>query len=251
MSSWIQWSKQYDQNVIWGLGFLSARIFLQWGCWILWINQDFLISAILGPYFTILSWIIGIEYQLKFENLFKIFEQLHSSAILSYKYWLNDNCACQLGYNWNIYGDFEMMVLPVFIHHNDPTFNNIDILWVTWHDMETLSGYCPFVRGIHWSTMDSPHKGTVMQSFDVYFVNSLWRLVKKQSSCWWFEMASHSYDEDIQFYWVTWWEAWQHSCVYSKQLSEDLIFILTNNVGTTQNSRFNNILKNLVAWQAA
>ena len=28
----------------------------------------------------------------------------------------------------------------------------------------------PFVRGIHWSPVDSPHKGPVMYSFGVYFV---------------------------------------------------------------------------------
>ena len=45
------------------------------------------------------------------------------------------------------------------------------VIWKTWwrHDMETMSTSCdwPFVRGIHWSLVDSPHKGPVMRSFDL------------------------------------------------------------------------------------
>ena len=33
--------------------------------------------------------------------------------------------------------------------------------------------YCPFVRGIHRSPGDSPHKGLLMQSFDSFFVVKL------------------------------------------------------------------------------
>ena len=37
------------------------------------------------------------------------------------------------------------------------------------HDMKTVSNYWPFVRGIHQLLVDSPHKGSAMQSFDVCF----------------------------------------------------------------------------------
>ena len=39
--------------------------------------------------------------------------------------------------------------------------------------------YWPLMKGIHWSPMDSPHKGSVMQSLDVFcVVHYTWR------SCW-------------------------------------------------------------------
>ena len=55
--------------------------------------------------------------------------------------------------------------------------------------------YWPFQRGIHWSSVDSPHKGqvinwdsphkeSVMRSFDVFFVESQNKLLNKQLSCW-------------------------------------------------------------------
>ena len=35
------------------------------------------------------------------------------------------------------------------------------VKWATWwrHQMETFSAYCPFVRGIHQTPVNSPHKG--------------------------------------------------------------------------------------------
>ena len=42
---------------------------------------------------------------------------------------------------------------------------------VTWHrdviEWKHFRHYCPIVRGIHQSQVDSPHKGTVTQTFDV------------------------------------------------------------------------------------
>ena len=48
--------------------------------------------------------------------------------------------------------------------------------------------YWPFVRGIHWWPVDSPHNTTVMYNFDVFLVVSLNKLFNKQSIYWWFEM---------------------------------------------------------------
>ena len=47
--------------------------------------------------------------------------------------------------------------------------------------------YWPFVRGIHWSPVDSPHKRPVTQSFDIFFHVRLNKRFSKQSKCWWFE----------------------------------------------------------------
>ena len=45
--------------------------------------------------------------------------------------------------------------------------------------METFAHYWPFVRGIHQSPVDSPRKGTVIWSFDVFF-GKLSKLLNKQ-----------------------------------------------------------------------
>ena len=46
----------------------------------------------------------------------------------------------------------------------------------------------PFVRGMHRSLVDSPHKGPVMWGFDVYFAVSLNKLLNKWTRCRWIEM---------------------------------------------------------------
>ena len=46
-------------------------------------------------------------------------------------------------------------------------------------------------KGIHLSPVDSPHKGPVMQSFNVSFDVSLKMLLNRQSSSQWFEMPCH------------------------------------------------------------
>ena len=55
--------------------------------------------------------------------------------------------------------------------------------------------YCPFVRGIHQSLVDSPHKGTVMPSFDVS-LSLVW--AKNNKSCHrWFETPWCSCDVTV------------------------------------------------------
>ena len=73
--------------------------------------------------------------------------------------------------------------------------NQMQITW--WrHQMEHFSLYCPFVRGIHRSPVNSPHKGPVTQSFDVFFAwcfsLRLTKPLSKQSWGWWFETPSRS-----------------------------------------------------------
>ena len=62
---------------------------------------------------------------------------------------------------------------------------------------ESTDDFCiigTFVRGIQWSPMDSPHKGLVIHSFDIFFDISLNKLLKKQLSGQWFEMPWHPID---------------------------------------------------------
>ena len=50
--------------------------------------------------------------------------------------------------------------------------------------------YWPFVRGIHRSTVNSPHKGPVTRSFDVFLDLRLNKRLSKQSWGCWFETLS-------------------------------------------------------------
>ena len=50
---------------------------------------------------------------------------------------------------------------------------------ITW---KCFLSYWPFVGGIHWSPVDSPHKGAVMQTFDVFLDVSPIKLSNKH---WW------------------------------------------------------------------
>ena len=50
--------------------------------------------------------------------------------------------------------------------------------------------YWPFVRGIHRSPVNSPHKGQWRGAFDVFFDPRLNKRLSKQSWGWWFETLS-------------------------------------------------------------
>ena len=52
--------------------------------------------------------------------------------------------------------------------------------------------YWPFVRGIHWSPVNSPAQRPVTQSFDVFLDPCQNKRLVKQSWGWWFEMPSRS-----------------------------------------------------------
>ena len=68
--------------------------------------------------------------------------------------------------------------------------------WCCVLTMQCFPHYWPFVRGIHFSSVDSPHKGPVMWGLDVVFVVSLNKLLNKQlrHSWWWYEMPWHKSD---------------------------------------------------------
>ena len=60
-----------------------------------------------------------------------------------------------------------------------PHNNNVSQLRIiTW---KSFPYYWPFVRGIHRSPVDSPHKEQVVQSFDVSFDVSQNKLLNKKS----------------------------------------------------------------------
>ena len=57
--------------------------------------------------------------------------------------------------------------------------------------MGTFPCNWPFVRGIHRSPVDSPHKAPVTQSFDVFFDVCLNQWLNKQWRCQWFGIPWH------------------------------------------------------------
>ena len=80
--------------------------------------------------------------------------------------------------------------------HDTVKYNDI-MVWATQesHDDVTkwkhFPRYWPFVRGIHQSPVNSPHK-PVTRSFDVFFDLCLNKRLSKQSRGWWFETSSSS-----------------------------------------------------------
>ena len=64
--------------------------------------------------------------------------------------------------------------------------------------METLSPVLVLCQG-NLSQVDSPHKGTIIQSFEIFFAGSLNKLLNKQSSYRWFQTPWQSYDITVMF----------------------------------------------------
>ena len=52
--------------------------------------------------------------------------------------------------------------------------------------------YLPFVRGIHWSSVNSHHKGQWCGALMIFFICALNKWLSKQLWGWWFETPSHS-----------------------------------------------------------
>ena len=75
--------------------------------------------------------------------------------------------------------------------------------------------YWPFVRGIHRTPVNSPHKGPVTRSLDVFFDLLLNKRLSKQSWGWWFETPScplwrhcnGNYVSDQSAWWYQGWGA--------------------------------------------
>ena len=75
-------------------------------------------------------------------------------------------------------GAHNLVIEPgVLLSHHEIGYELCEIAWdivaqtnMTYHGRQLVSHYWPFVRGIHQSLVDSPHKGPVMYSFIVSFV---------------------------------------------------------------------------------
>ena len=66
--------------------------------------------------------------------------------------------------------------------------NGIHVIVPLWAET-TSEQWIPLIKGKHQCF---PHRGPVMQTFDIFFEVSQDKLLHKQSRCWWFEMPCHS-----------------------------------------------------------
>ena len=95
----------------------------------------------------------------------------------------SNSLICAQGIYGSLHLPYILMVLvffpKIFLFLSDLSSQKVSyryIMIVSWPGNVILH-YWPFVRGIDWSPMDSPHKGTVTQIFDDFFL-SAW------ISCW-------------------------------------------------------------------
>ena len=81
---------------------------------------------------------------------------------------------------------FEKLSRPLWRHRNGKvmtsTISTCAVIMTWKHFMHQW----PFVRGFHWSPVESPHKGLVMWSFDVFFIAILNKLLNIQPRCLWY-----------------------------------------------------------------
>ena len=96
-------------------------------------------------------------------------------------------------YGWNMKYSIEVNYSTIYVMNFKFYFIGQFHVWTTvpvynkagqTHEMEAFST----LLDLHWSLVDSPHKGTVLQSFDVFFIIDLNKLLNRQSTVWWFEM---------------------------------------------------------------
>ena len=67
------------------------------------------------------------------------------------------------------------------------------------HDIEMLSALQALCEGNLRSSVDSLHKGPVMQSFDILFIVSQNKLLNKQLDCQWIEIIWQSCKITVRF----------------------------------------------------
>ena len=60
-----------------------------------------------------------------------------------------------------LYTDWDIINVSYAINSTVNMICNTSFIFILWwrHQMETFSALLAFVKGIHWSPMDSPHKG--------------------------------------------------------------------------------------------
>ena len=90
-------------------------------------------------------------------------------------------------------------------------------VWPPYHDMETLFPLHSLYERNRRSPTDSSHKGSVMRTFDNFFVVGLNNLLNTWYSCWWFETPYHSCGFDVitdsrasPYHIFYLWVVWQH-----------------------------------------
>ena len=100
-------------------------------------------------------------------------------------------CLSIMGYRWT--GWLLVIFRQIFaVAYNCRVFYDRVNHWSNQPSLWRFPYYGPFVRGIHRSPVDSPHKGPVMRSFDVFFDVRLNKRLSKQSRVWWFGTPSRS-----------------------------------------------------------
>ena len=91
--------------------------------------------------------------------------------------------------------DLGMLTYSRYLSERDLNNKPVQIT-CTLHDdvikWKHFSRYWPFVRGIHRSPVNSPHKWPVTRGFDVFFDLRLNKRFSKQWWGWWFETLSRS-----------------------------------------------------------
>ena len=95
----------------------------------------------------------------------------------------------------------------------------------------------PFVRGIKWSPVNSPHKGHWRGPLMFFFYLRMNKRLSKHSWGWWLETPSrslwHHYNDDIFFevslFKSCFWRQWlKNRYIVVKNLSRDVQFIYTS-----------------------
>ena len=101
------------------------------------------------------------------------------------------NRACHPGGNWWYYYPGSLSFCPVTENYLSMIYTSpIPDDVITW---KRFLRYWHFVRGIHWSPVNSPHKGQAAQRFDVFFDIGL----NKQWCRRWFETLWRSCDVTV------------------------------------------------------
>ena len=103
---------------------------------------------------------------------------------LTPKMWQASFCA---NHDGSLMGDCIHVEQSVNVSNAGLRYRHEDV--VPW---KCLPHYWPFVRGIHRSPVDSPHKGSVMPMFGVFFDISLNRMSNKHSICRWLKTPLRS-----------------------------------------------------------
>ena len=99
---------------------------------------------------------------------------------------------------------------------------NFDTMTSSNGDIFRVTSYWPFVRGIHRSPVNCPHKRPVTRSFDVFFDLRPNKRLSKQWRGWWFETQSCS---SCKFRIVGFWIV---GCLLPTNRKSRLKFLLTN-----------------------